>query len=117
MPYVTRLGLNYDSGEFARNMDQALSAADLAGFPARRAAARTRGQHRGLGHAVYIEQSGFPPDEFAELRFDPSGTLTLLMGTQSSGQGHQTAYAQLAPKARAPARQDPGIAGRHRCDR
>jgi aerobic carbon-monoxide dehydrogenase large subunit len=96
MPYQTPLGLNYDSGEFARNMDQALVAADLAGFPARRAAARARGRYRGLGHAVYIEQSGFPPDEFAELRFDQSGTLTILMGTQSSGQGHQTAYTQLA---------------------
>ena len=96
MPYQTALGLNYDSGEFARNMDQALAAADLVGFPARRAEARARGRYRGLGHAVYIEQSGFPPDEFAELRFDPSGTLTILMGTQSSGQGHQTAYTQLA---------------------
>src|ERR1700758_2060437 len=96
MPYQTALGLNYDTGEFARNMDQALAAADLAGFPARRAEARAQGRYRGLGHAVYIEQSGFPPDEFAELRFDPSGTLTILMGTQSSGQGHQTAYAQLA---------------------
>jgi len=96
MPYQTALGLNYDSGEFARNMDQALAAADLAGLPARRAEARTRGSYRGMGHAVYIEQSGFPPDEFAELRFDQSGTLTVLMGTQSSGQGHQTAYTQLA---------------------
>src|SRR6266404_3397338 len=96
MPYSTPLGINYDSGEFARNMDQALAAADAAGFPARRAQARAHGRYRGLGHAVYIEQSGFPPDEFAELRFDPAGTLTLLMGTQSSGQGHQTAYAQLA---------------------
>jgi carbon-monoxide dehydrogenase large subunit len=96
MPYQTPLGLNYDSGEFAHNMDQALAAADLAGFPARRAAAQARGRYRGLGHAVYVEQSGFPPDEFAELRFDPSGTLTILMGTQSSGQGHQTAYTQLA---------------------
>ncbi|HEY1430205.1 MAG TPA: xanthine dehydrogenase family protein molybdopterin-binding subunit [Stellaceae bacterium] len=96
MPYQTPLGLNYDSGEFAHNMDQALAAADLAGFPERRAAARARGRYRGLGHAVYIEQSGFPPDEFAELRFDQSGTLTILMGTQSSGQGHQTAYTQLA---------------------
>jgi carbon-monoxide dehydrogenase large subunit len=96
MPYQTALGLNYDSGEFARNLDQALAAADLAGFPARRAEARARGRYRGLGHAVYIEQSGFPPDEFAELRFDQSGTLTILMGTQSSGQGHQTAYTQLA---------------------
>ncbi len=96
MPYATPLGLSYDSGEFARNMDQALAAIDAAGFPARRAAAQARGRCRGLGRAVYIEQSGFPPDEFAELRFDPSGALTILMGTQSSGQGHQTAYAQLA---------------------
>jgi aerobic carbon-monoxide dehydrogenase large subunit len=96
MPYQTALGLNYDSGEFAHNLDQGLAAADLAGFPGRRNEARARGRYRGLGHAVYIEQSGFPPDEFAELRFDQSGTLTILMGTQSSGQGHQTAYTQLA---------------------
>ncbi len=96
MPYATPLGVTYDSGVFGRNMDQALAAADAAGFPARRAEARARGRWRGLGYAVYIEQSGFPPDEFAELRFDPSGALTILMGTQSSGQGHQTAYTQLA---------------------
>src|SRR6266850_33902 len=87
MPHTTPLGLTYDSGDFARNLDDALAAADTAGFAARRAAARARGQYRGLGYAVYIEQSGFPPDEFAELRFDPSGALTILMGTQSSGQG------------------------------
>ncbi|MGH7114350.1 MAG: xanthine dehydrogenase family protein molybdopterin-binding subunit, partial [Stellaceae bacterium] len=96
MPYATPLGLTYDSGDFAYNMDQALAAADAAGFRARQAEAVGRGRWRGLGHAVYIEQSGFPPDEFAELRFDPSGTLTMLLGTQSTGQGHQTAYAQLA---------------------
>src|SRR5438477_11067434 len=96
MPHTTPLGLVYDSGDFGRNMQDALAAAEAAGFAARRAEARARGRYRGLGHAVYIEQSGFPPDEFAELRFDPAGTLTLLMGTQSSGQGHQTAYAQLA---------------------
>jgi carbon-monoxide dehydrogenase large subunit len=96
MPYATPLGLIYDSGDFARNLDQALRSADVAGFAARRAAASARGHYRGIGQAVYIEQSGFPPDEFAELRFDPSGTLTVLMGSQSSGQGHQTAYAQLA---------------------
>jgi carbon-monoxide dehydrogenase large subunit len=96
MPYRTPLGLTYDSGDFRRNMEDALTAADVADFAARRAAAKRRGRCRGLGTAVYIEQSGFPPDEFAELRFDPAGTLTILMGTQSSGQGHQTAYAQLA---------------------
>jgi carbon-monoxide dehydrogenase large subunit len=96
MPYRTPLGLTYDSGDFQRNMDDALRAARASDFAARRAEARRRGRCRGLGYAVYIEQSGFPPDEFAELRFDPSGTLTILIGTQSSGQGHQTAYAQLA---------------------
>jgi aerobic carbon-monoxide dehydrogenase large subunit len=96
MPHTTPLGLVYDSGDFARNMADALAAADAAGFARRRAESQARGRYRGLGHAVYIEQSGFPPDEFAELRFDPAGTLTLLMGTQSSGQGHQTAYSQLA---------------------
>jgi carbon-monoxide dehydrogenase large subunit len=96
MPYATPLGLTYDSGDFARNMQDALAAADFAGFAARKAASRARGRYRGFGHATYIEQSGMPPDEFAELRFDPAGTLTVLMGTQSSGQGHHTAYAQLA---------------------
>jgi carbon-monoxide dehydrogenase large subunit len=96
MPYTTPLGLTYDSGDFARNLGDALAAADAAGFAARRRDGRARGRYRGLGHAVYIEQSGFPPDEFAEARFDPAGTLTLLMGSQSSGQGHQTAYAQVA---------------------
>src|SRR5207253_3107784 len=96
MPHTTPLGLVYDSGDFGRNMQDALAAADAAGFAARRAEARARGRYRGLGQAVYIEQSGFPPDEFAELRFDPAGTLTVLMGSQSSGQGHQTAYSQLA---------------------
>ncbi len=55
MPHTTRLGLTYDSGDFARNLDDALAAADTAGFAARRAAAKARGQYRGLGHAVYIE--------------------------------------------------------------
>jgi carbon-monoxide dehydrogenase large subunit len=96
MPHTIPLGLVYDSGDFARNMEDALGQADLPGFAARRTESLARGRYRGIGHAVYIEQSGFPPDEFAELRFDQSGTLTMLMGTQSSGQGHQTAYAQLA---------------------
>src|SRR5208282_2187598 len=57
MPYVTPLGLTYDSGDFARNLDQALTSAELAGFAARRAAAKARGRYRGMGQAVYIEQS------------------------------------------------------------
>ncbi len=95
MPYNTALGLTYDSGDFVRNMDDALRLADQAGFASRRAAARKTGKLRGFGFATYIEQCGTGGDEMAELRFDPSGTATLLIGTQSSGQGHHTAYAQF----------------------
>jgi carbon-monoxide dehydrogenase large subunit len=96
MPYKTALALTYDSGHFARNMEDALAHAQAQGLAARKAVSAARGRCRGQGYAVYIEQSGMGADEFAELRFDPAGTLTMLMGTQSSGQGHQTAYAQLA---------------------
>ncbi|MBV8652214.1 MAG: xanthine dehydrogenase family protein molybdopterin-binding subunit [Alphaproteobacteria bacterium] len=95
MPYNTSLGLTYDSGDFVRNMDDALRHADHAGFAARRAAARAKGKLLGFGISTYIEQCGTGGDEMAELRFDPSGSVTLLIGTQSSGQGHQTAYSQF----------------------
>jgi carbon-monoxide dehydrogenase large subunit len=95
MPFTTALGLTYDSGDFAKNMDDALKAVDAAGFAARRAEAKKRGKLRGLGYATYIEQCGGGFDEMAEIRFDPSGTATVLVGTQASGQGHQTAYAQI----------------------
>ncbi|MGA3306635.1 MAG: xanthine dehydrogenase family protein molybdopterin-binding subunit [Stellaceae bacterium] len=96
MPYKTALGLNYDSGDFAKNMDDALKTADYAGFKSRRAQAKARGRLRGFGIATYIEQCGGGFDEAAEIRFDPSGAATVIVGSQSSGQGHQTAYAQLA---------------------
>ncbi len=95
MPYNTALGLTYDSGDFVRNMDDALRLADQQGFAARRAASQAKGKLRGFGFATYIEQCGTGGDEMAELRFDPSGGVTLLIGTQSSGQGHHTAYAQF----------------------
>ncbi|MGO8868586.1 MAG: xanthine dehydrogenase family protein molybdopterin-binding subunit [Alphaproteobacteria bacterium] len=99
MPYATTLGLTYDSGDFARNMEDALKLADAAGFPARKAAALRAGKRRGLGFSTYIEQCGGGPNEAAEVRFDPSGSLTLLIGTQASGQGHETAYAQILAEA------------------
>jgi carbon-monoxide dehydrogenase large subunit len=95
MPFKTAMGLTYDSGDFQRNLDDALKLADQPGLPARKAEAAKHGKLRGLGLASYIEQCGGGGDEFAELRFDPGGGLTLLIGTQSSGQGHQTAYAQI----------------------
>jgi carbon-monoxide dehydrogenase large subunit len=96
MPFKTALGLSYDSGDFARNMDDALKTADLKGFPARRQRSETAGRLRGIGFATYIEQCGGGFDEAAEIRFDSSGAVTVIVGSQSSGQGHQTAYAQLA---------------------
>jgi carbon-monoxide dehydrogenase large subunit len=95
MPFRTALGLTYDSGDFQQNLDDALRIADKAGLAARKAESAARGKLRGLGMATYIEQCGGGGDEMAEIRFDASGGVTLLIGTQSSGQGHQTAYAQI----------------------
>jgi carbon-monoxide dehydrogenase large subunit len=95
MPFRTALGLVYDSGDFQKNMEDALKNIDKPGFASRKAEARKRGKLRGLGIATYIEQCGGGSDEMAEIRFDSAGAVTLLIGTQSSGQGHQTAYAQI----------------------
>ncbi|MGH6967864.1 MAG: xanthine dehydrogenase family protein molybdopterin-binding subunit, partial [Stellaceae bacterium] len=95
MPFKTVLGMTYDSGEFARNLADALKRADADGFPARKAQSEARGKLRGLGFSTYIEQCGGGFDEMAEIRFDSSGAVTVIVGSQSSGQGHQTAYAQL----------------------
>src|SRR5262249_55886505 len=95
MPYRTPLGVTYDCGEFERNMDGALKLADVAGFSARREAARQRGMLRGLGIANAIEQAAGPQPEFAEIRFSPSGTATVLMGSKNQGQGHETTFKQI----------------------
>jgi carbon-monoxide dehydrogenase large subunit len=95
MPFKTALGLTYDSGDFAKNMDDALKQIDAERFPARKAQSEERGKLRGLGLSTYIEQCGGGFDEMAEIRFDSSGAVTVIVGSQSSGQGHQTAYAQL----------------------
>ena len=95
MPYKTALTFTYDNGEFERNIDDALRLADVGGFDARRDAARHRGKLRGLGIAYAIERAAPPGLEYAEIRFDPSGTATVLCGTTSQGQGHATTYTQL----------------------
>ncbi|HEU5320535.1 MAG TPA: molybdopterin cofactor-binding domain-containing protein, partial [Methylomirabilota bacterium] len=95
MPYRTPLGPTYDCGDFARGMEQALELADYAGFAARRRAARGRGRLRGLGIANAIERAGAPAPEYAEIRFDPSGGATVLMGTKNQGQGHETTFKQI----------------------
>jgi carbon-monoxide dehydrogenase large subunit len=95
MPYRTALKVTYDSGQFERGMDKALQLADVAGFPARREASRRRGRLRGLGIVNAIERAASPQPEFAEIRFDAGGGATLLMGTKSQGQGHETAFKQV----------------------
>jgi carbon-monoxide dehydrogenase large subunit len=95
MPYRTQTGRLYDTGEYAGHMDRALDVGDAAGFAARRAEAERRGRIRGLGFACYIEVSGFAGSEPAKVVLDADGGVTLHIGTQSTGQGHQTAYAQF----------------------
>jgi carbon-monoxide dehydrogenase large subunit len=95
MPYTTASGPTYDSGDFARNMEDAMATADWDGFEARRKAARARDQFRGIGMSTYVEICGFEQEE-ATVRFLQDGTVEVLIGTQSTGQGHETAYAQIA---------------------
>lgn len=95
MPYATALGKTYDSGEFARLMDLALERADHVGFESRRAEAKARGTLLGLGFAYYVEVAGGGGDETAHLHLDHQGRATILIGSQSTGQGHETAYAQM----------------------
>jgi carbon-monoxide dehydrogenase large subunit len=99
MPYRTGLVFTYDSGDFARSMAMAEDAADLVGFPARKAASAARGKLRGLGIANAIEISagpqGMPMEEGAELRVAADGSATLFLGTHNHGQGHETVFRQM----------------------
>jgi carbon-monoxide dehydrogenase large subunit len=94
MPYTNWRGTLFDSGDFARNLDDDTKLADLAGFEARRAEARKSGKLRGIGLAYYIEIAGFGGDR-SEIRFTDNGGVQLIVGTQSTGQGHETTYAQF----------------------
>jgi aerobic carbon-monoxide dehydrogenase large subunit len=96
LPYQSPLGPYYDCGEFGQNLDMALKLADVDGFAGRREASHQRGKLRGLGIANAIEQAGGTiQPEYAEIRFNPSGTAMLLMGTKAQGQGHETAFKQI----------------------
>jgi carbon-monoxide dehydrogenase large subunit len=95
MPFKTAAGETYDSGEFARVMDAALKEADWGGFEQRRKAAAGRGLRRGIGMAYYIESTMGDPQEAARIEFTGDGMVNIVVGTQSNGQGHETAYAQV----------------------
>ena len=95
MPYTNAVGAPYDSGQYETNMDLALSMADRDGFKARRKAAAKRGRLLGLGIANYVESSIGAPKERVEITVKPDGRVTVVIGTQPSGQGHETSFAQV----------------------
>ena len=94
LPYATPTLWNYDSGEFQRLMDKCIELSDWKGFAARKKASQKNGKLRGRAVSYYIEFGGIFNDRM-DLRFDPGGTLTILGGTHSHGQGHATVFAQL----------------------
>jgi aerobic carbon-monoxide dehydrogenase large subunit len=96
MPYKTATGRVYDGGEFDGHMRQAMEAAGWGEFKQRLKEAKKAGRIRGIGLATYIEACAFGEAERATVRLDADGGVTILIGTQSTGQGHFTAYAQVA---------------------
>ena len=95
LPYRTAAGETYDSGDFPRVLAHCLERAGWAEFAARRKEAAARGRLRGIGLCYYIEATMGEPNESAAVRFGEDGTVAVHVGTQSNGQGHETAYAQL----------------------
>ncbi|HEY7608307.1 MAG TPA: molybdopterin cofactor-binding domain-containing protein, partial [Alphaproteobacteria bacterium] len=108
MPYKTPIGPTYDSGDFPAIFEQAMAAADYAGFAKRQREAKARGKLRGIGLACYLESSGVAPSrlagmmgaragffEAAEIRVEPDGGLRAFLGTHNHGQGHATSFAQI----------------------
>jgi carbon-monoxide dehydrogenase large subunit len=107
-PHQTPVIMNYDAGDFGASLDAAMKAADYAGFPARKKAAAKAGKLRGIGFSCYIEACGIAPSaavgslgagvglwESAEVRVNAVGTIEVLTGSHSHGQGHETTFAQL----------------------
>jgi aerobic carbon-monoxide dehydrogenase large subunit len=95
LPYKTPTGKVYDSGDFASTLARAQELADWDGFNKRAAQSKRIGRLRGIGIATYIEACGNNGPETAVLTLDRDGAVTLLIGSQSTGQGHATSYAQL----------------------
>jgi carbon-monoxide dehydrogenase large subunit len=94
MPHKIQTGITYDSGDFVHVMDECLKVADWNGFAKRSAESKKNGKLRGRGIGYFLEEAAVFNDRMV-LRFDPSGMLTILAGTHSHGQGHQTVYAQM----------------------
>jgi carbon-monoxide dehydrogenase large subunit len=107
-PYQTPVAVMYDTGNYHATMDKAVAMADVAGFPARKAASAAKGKRRGLGVASYIEACGIAPSslvgalgaraglyEAATVRVNPTGNVSVFTGSHSHGQGHETTFAQV----------------------
>jgi len=107
-PYQTPVALAYDLGDYDATLDKALAHIDYTGFAKRRQESERRGRYRGLGFSTYIEACGLAPSnvagaigagiglyETAEVRFSPTGTVSVYTGSQTQGQGHETAFAQI----------------------
>ena len=94
LPYINSVQTRYDSGEFDANMMRALDMVDAKDFPARRRAAKKRGKLRGLGWGNYIETATGIPPERAVIKVNPE-RIDITLGTQASGQGHETMFAQM----------------------
>src|ERR1700723_1414796 len=107
-PHQTPVIMAYDAGNYAGALDKALELADYAGFPARKDKAKKEGKLRGIGFSCYIEACGIAPSkavgslgagvglwESAEVRVNPVGTIEILTGSHSHGQGHETSFAQV----------------------
>ncbi|TIQ30134.1 MAG: xanthine dehydrogenase family protein molybdopterin-binding subunit [Mesorhizobium sp.] len=107
-PHQTPVIMNYDAGDYGASLDAAMKAADYAGFAKRKADAAKQGKLRGIGMSCYIEACGLAPSaavgslgagvglwESAEVRVNAVGTIEVLTGSHSHGQGHETTFAQL----------------------
>jgi len=111
-PYQTPVALEYDSGDYQTCLDKGLELADYSGFEKRRDESAKRGKLRGLGLSTYIEACGIAPSNVAgalgaraglyeagTIRVNPTGSVTVLTGSHSHGQGHETTFAQLVTEA------------------
>ena len=107
-PYQTPVALTYDTGDYEASLDKALAHADYAGFQARKAASEESGKKRGIGLSCYIEACGLAPSQVAislgagvglfevgEVRVDVTGSVTVVTGSHSHGQSHETTFAQI----------------------
>lgn len=95
LPYTTQTGRMYDTGDFAGHLDKAMEVADWAGFKSRQSKSAEAGKFRGIGLSTYIEACAFAGSEEATVEVGDEGNVTLLIGTQTNGQGHATAYSQV----------------------